>query len=86
MFARVVKMSIKFKLEVRNKQNRSYTYYPVTKTQVARKSVLRDMKSGYLRVQYTRAFYNDGDFNKKSHLVRALNQWTEKELLDYVKE
>ncbi len=40
----------------------------------------------YLRVTYLPDVYNHGDYNTKKDLIFALNQFTEKPLLDYLAE
>ena len=43
-------------------------------------------KSGqiYLRVSYGKGIYNDGDFENYPECRQAIDQWTEKPLLEYI--
>ncbi len=81
-----MKIKPKYALSITRNDGTTKSLYPTRKSKISRNPELKNFKSAYLKVHYTKKIYNDGDFSNKQDLLRALHSWTEPTLLRYVEE
>lgn len=75
-------LHLKFNIQCTKKDGTIQRYSRRTKTRVLRNIEANFFEKAYLKVEYLSKVYNHGTYYAKQELKEALNQFTEKELLE----
>ena len=78
------KVRLNFQLSIKKEDGSLERHRWQLKTRVLRFIEANSAKEWYLKVEYYPDVYNHGAYRTKEDLVKALNQFMEKDLLDYV--
>jgi hypothetical protein len=77
-------LRLNYSLKVYKKDGTVQTYFRQLKSRLLSTIEANSMQKCYLKVEFFPNIYNHGEYTTKTELKRALDQFTEKDMIDYM--